>query len=195
MFTGIIQHTVKVQKISHKNESLFVTYDKPKELDLSVGCSVAVSGVCSTVRTFNDSSWEVEYMPETLRLTSLDKLREDDVVNLEPTLKLGDELSGHMVQGHVDGIGQIEHIIEEGQSWVITIKAPQNVMDYIVYKGSITVDGISLTVSGVDEKKETFDISLIEHTLDHTNLRSKKVGDNLNLEADIVGKYIKKFVQ
>lgn len=168
-------------------------YERPENLNLSIGCSVAVNGVCSTVRTFDDTEWEVEYMPETLRLTSLGSLQEDDLINIEPTLRLGDELSGHMVQGHVDGIGQIQNILEQGQSWVITIKAPQNVMDYVVYKGSITVDGISLTISGVDEQKETFEISLIEHTLDNTNLRTKKVGDNLNLEADIVGKYIKKF--
>jgi len=193
MFTGIIKYTAKVQKISHKNESLFAIYERPPELDLSVGCSVAVNGVCSTVRDFDGDLWEVEYMPETLRLTSLGLLSAGDTVNIEPTLKLGDELSGHMVQGHVDGIGEVMEILEQGQSWVITIKAPPNVLEYIVYKGSITVDGISLTVSQLDEQGKTFNVSIIEHTLDHTNLRTKKVGDNLNLEADIVGKYIKKF--
>lgn len=193
MFTGIIQHTIKVKKISGKNQSLFVTYERPKDFGMSIGCSIAVNGVCSTVRSFDDVSWEVEYMPETLRLTSLGTLKIGHVVNIEPTLKLGDELSGHMVQGHVDGVGEVVSILEHGQSWVMTIKAPASVMDYVVHKGSIAVDGISLTVSGVHEKNKTFDVSLIEHTLDHTNLRTKKNRSMVNLEADIIGKYIKKF--
>lgn len=194
MFTGIIQYTAKVLEINKKEESLFVTFEKPKDLNLSIGCSVAVNGVCSTSREFDDERWVVEYMPETLRLTTIGDLNVGDIVNIEPTLKLGDELSGHMVQGHADDVGEVVKIIEEGLSWVMTIKAPREIMDYIVHKGSIAVEGISLTVSALDENEKTFDISLIEHTLDHTNLRQKKVGTKVNLEVDIIGKYLKKYI-
>lgn len=194
MFTGIITHTTTITSTEIREESLFVEYKKPVNLNLSVGASVSVDGVCSTVRSFDDESWVVEYMPETLRLTTVGSFQVGQVVNLEATLTLGSELSGHMVQGHVDSIGSVIRITQEGLSWVMTIKAPEDTLDYMVHKGSIAMDGISLTISALDEGLQTFSVSLIEHTLDHTNLRHKEVGSSVNLEVDIIGKYLKKFV-
>ncbi len=195
MFTGIIQYTANVSEVKGSNKSLFVTFTKPKKLTLTEGCSVAVNGVCSTVRDFTSEQWTVQFMPETLRLTTLNMLEVGNEVNIEPTLRLGDELSGHMVQGHVDGIGEVAEIVEEGQSWEMTFKASKKIMDLVVYKGSIAIDGISLTISALDDEKESFSVSLIEHTIKNTNLKDKKVGSHVNFEVDIIGKYLKKFTK
>ncbi len=161
--------------------------------DINIGDSIAVNGVCLTATAFDSSSFVADAMAETLAKTNLNKLAPGDKVNLERALRLGDRLGGHLVTGHVDGVGTIARIERQDIAIVITVNAPIEVLHYIVKKGSITIDGTSLTV--VDLTSESFQVSLIPHTAQHTVLGSKKVGDPVNLEADVVGKYIEKFLE
>lgn len=161
--------------------------------DINIGDSIAVNGVCLTATAFDSSSFVADAMAETLAKTNLNKLAPGDKVNLERALRLGDRLGGHLVTGHVDGVGTIARIERQDIAIIITVNAPIEVLHYIVKKGSITIDGTSLTV--VDLTSESFQVSLIPHTARHTVLGSKKVGDPVNLEADVVGKYIEKFLE
>lgn len=196
MFTGIIHKTSKVVGLNSKKDglSLQVLNNLGK---LKLGESISVNGVCSTVKKLAPWKGRVgknisfEYMPETLKLTNLSTLDKGSIVNLERSMQAGDRMSGHIVLGHVDGVGKILSIKKEGNSQVFSIKASsKKFMKFLVYKGSITVEGVSLTVAKV--KKDFFTIKILPYTLNHTNLKFKKIYDAVNLEFDILAKYADK---
>ncbi len=175
-----------------KDQSFFAIFQRPQEWKLRSGASIAINGVCSTVREFTTSSFEVEYMPETLKKTTVGNFQKGMVVNLEQSLRVGDEMGGHIVQGHVDTVGEVVCMKPEGEAAIIEIELPETWMKYIAPKGSIAVDGISLTV--VDAKKTSFTVSLVSYTLEHTNLGSIKKGGKVNIEVDVLAKYVERLL-
>jgi riboflavin synthase len=156
--------------------------------ELAIGDSVAVNGVCLTVISTDGENIYADVSPETARVTAIGSLKRGALVNLERPLRADARIGGHFVQGHVDGTGRIDEIRREGDSWWITIEYPSALAPSIVRKGSIAVDGISLTVAGVDNRR--FDVQIIPYTWEHTNLRTLRVGEAVNLECDILGKYV-----
>ena len=161
--------------------------------EVHVDESIAVNGVCLTVVSFDDSSFHVQCVEETLRKTNLGNLKEGDPVNLERSLTLDKAVEGHMVQGHVDTTGTITKIHKDGVDLLIAVQFPEEFSDYIVGRGSISIDGISLTIARENNNECT--VAIIPYTWDHTNLHSKKEGDAVNLEFDIFGKYIVKYLR
>jgi riboflavin synthase len=159
---------------------------------MKLGESIAINGACMTVVEFAGQVFEADVSPESLRMTNLGGLKAGDGVNLERALALGDRLGGHMVTGHIDGLGEIRSRRADGDSIWLTVAAPPGVMRYIVFKGSVAVDGISLTVAACDE--DSFSIAIIPHTSAATTLTEKKDGEAVNLEADLIGKYVEKLL-
>ena len=193
MFTGIVEEVGTVKGIESENGFYVVDVESSKVLeDVKIGDSIAVNGVCLTVKEFTKHSFKADVMGETLNKTNLGDLSADTKVNLERAMSIKDRFGGHIVSGHVDGQGTIINIepLEDG-TW-FTIEADYEVLNHIVYKGSITIDGISLTVAYVDDKM--FKVSIIPHTINNTILKYKKVHSSVNLECDIIGKYIEKFL-
>ena len=193
MFTGLVRDLGKIVGIEDTNGvRRFVVEGRLSADDLTLGASVSHSGVCLTVVTSEDLGqtrrWTVEAVPETLAVTSLGDRGKGDVINLEPSLRLGDELGGHLVFGHVDGLGSIRNIELEGDSHRVTFNAPADLMPLIAHKGSITIDGISLTVAKVDD--EGLQIVVIPHTWEVTSLGTAKIGDKVNLEVDMLARYV-----
>ncbi len=158
-----------------------------------VGDSIAVNGICLTVTTLDSTSFSADVMPETISKTSLSSIQVGSKVNLERALQLTDRLGGHMVSGHIDGRGTIESILSDGNAIRYTIMAPKSILHYIIEKGSIAIDGISLTVVSVND--HSFEVSVIPHTLQETILPLKKQGDFVNLENDLIGKYVEKLIK
>jgi riboflavin synthase len=158
--------------------------------ELAPGDSIAVNGICLTAVEQGNGSFAADVMPETLRRTSLEPLAEGDEVNLELPLRAGDRLGGHVMQGHVDGTGTVDSVTEDGNSRVVRIQAPADLLRYVVQKGSIAVDGVSLTVAALDGA--SFAVSLIPETLERTNLGAAAPGVTVNLEVDILAKYVEK---
>ncbi len=193
MFTGIVEELGEVVALVHEGDSARLTVRGPLVVtDVVHGASIAVNGVCLTVTEFKDDAFTVDVMKETLDRSGLAVLSAGDRVNLERPVRLSDRLGGHLVQGHVDGVG---HIVsrEPGERWdVVTIGLPSALSRYIVDKGSITVDGISLTV--VKAMEETFTVALIPTTLELTTLGRKQPGDPVNLEVDVVAKYVERLI-
>ncbi|MCJ7763920.1 MAG: riboflavin synthase [Dehalococcoidales bacterium] len=185
MFTGIVAEVGRVVSVSSKR--LAVTASKVMDR-MGNGDSIAVNGACLTVTNFDDTSFTVDIMPETLKRTNLGLLRVGDVVNLERALTLDGLLGGHLVQGHIDAVGKIFSVTEDNGATIIKIEAPPEVMDYMVEKAFIAVDGVSLTVMGMG--KDTFEASVVDYTLKNTTLGSRQAGDTVNLEADIIAKYV-----
>ncbi|MFL5867578.1 MAG: riboflavin synthase [Thermoleophilaceae bacterium] len=185
MFTGLVEQT---GTIVAPGERLAIR----AALDLESGDSVAVNGVCLTAVAVGADGFEADVMPETLRRSSLGLLADGDKVNLELPLRASDRLGGHVVQGHVDGLGTIESVSEEGFARVLRIAAASELLRYVVEKGSIAVDGVSLTVADVDG--EGFTVSLIPETLERTNLGDAAPGRSVNLEVDVLAKYVEKLV-
>lgn len=193
MFTGIVEEIGTVRKIVHGSLSITLAINCSKILeDVKIGDSIAVNGICLTVVEMSSSWFAVDVMPETMRMTSLSRLNVSDKVNLERALKLSDRLGGHIVSGHIDGTGSIKNIVKEDNAIWVTIEAPQQIMKYIIYKGSVSLDGTSLTVANVDEN--CFKVSLIPHTAGNTILGLLKVGDQINIECDVIGKYVEKLL-
>ena len=186
MFTGLVAGKGVVRALS--GGRLEVETELAGEL--APGDSIAVNGVCLTAVERSNGTFAADVMPETLRHTSLEPLAEGDEVNLELPLRAGDRLGGHVMQGHVDGTGTVDSVTEEGNSRVVRIKAPAELLRYVVQKGSIAVDGVSLTVSGVDD--EAFEVSLIPETLARTTLGAAAPGRTVNLEVDVLAKYVEK---
>lgn len=184
MFTGIIQEIGTV--VSLPAGGMVINAAKILE-GIELGGSIAVNGVCQTVTAFTANSFSVEVMPETLKRTNLGMLHIGDRVNLERPMRLGGEIGGHLVQGHIDATGQVVSMNREGEAIVIRFQAPEELMRYIVEKGFIAVDGISLTV--VDKDRTSFGVSIVGFTRDNTILVERRPGDNVNLEVDIIGKY------
>ena len=185
MFTGIVEETGSVDRLDPRR--LTVGAEKVLE-DVKLGDSISINGTCLTVVDLGSNSFSVDLSPETLRRTSLGNLETGGSVNLERALAAGDRMGGHIVQGHVDGTGRITSIRPEEDCVNLRVRAPKRLMPYIVEKGFIAVDGISLTV--VKKGASSFSLSVIPYTLQYTNLRVKAVGDRVNLEADIVAKYV-----
>ena len=191
MFTGIIQTTSPIIKSESHEGSLFLTIEKPGDGALALGDSVSVDGACLTIAATGQSQFSVELMPETLAKTSFGH-RIPKQVNLERPLKLTDFLDGHLVQGHVDATGHIKAVRPSGQSKLFTISFPEQYSSHLVGKGSIAVDGISLTVTETDNN--WFRVALVSHTLSHTTIGSKQPSDPVNLEFDIIAKYVAKLM-
>ncbi len=192
MFTGIIKKTSTVEKVSTRNGSLFLEIKRPKGWKIWEGESVSISGVCSTVKKFNSQIFEVEYMPETVKKTTVGFWQKDVWVNLEKSLTLSDLLDGHIVQGHVDTCGKVVGIKHVKESVVMKIKIPTKFMRLVAEKGSVSIDGISLTV--VDAGSNWFSVSLVSYTLENTNLGKIKLGDKVNVETDVLAKYVDKLL-
>ena len=193
MFSGIIQKTAIIDNVSSQNDSLFIYIQLPKGWKLKQGESIAINGVCSTVKSMNKKVFVVEYMPETIKKTTVGKLKKGDNMNLEKSLKLNDVVHGHIVQGHIDTQGEIIDIKKVKKSKIIKIKMPKKFMRFITAKGSIAVDGVSLTV--VDTGKNRFSVSLVSYTLENTILGKKKEGDCVNIETDMIAKYLDTLLQ
>lgn len=193
MFTGIIEETGVIENIKWGANSAVLTIKAEKILeDLQLGDSIAVDGVCLTVVSIHSSSFQADVMHETLNRTILAKLGRGSEVNLERAMQLNSRFGGHIVSGHVDGMGTIVNIQKDDNAVWFTIQAEPGIMRYVIEKGSITIDGISLTVAKVTE--DTFSVSIIPHTLKMTILKNCRVGDLVNLENDIVGKYVEKLL-
>ncbi|MEG1496088.1 MAG: riboflavin synthase [Clostridiales bacterium] len=193
MFTGIIEEKGTVKKITAHSLGGKITVNCKIVLeDTKIGDSIAMNGICLTVTDIGNTTLTADVMPETLKKTSLSELSEGSYLNLERALTLNSRLGGHIVSGHVDGTGKIIKITDNGIAVLLTIETSKEILDGIIKKGSVTIDGISLTV--VDTEKNNFTVSLIPHTMAKTNLQTKKIGSLVNLETDIIGKYIKKYV-
>lgn len=191
MFTGIIEEIGEIRNIIKSVKSAKIIIKAGKILsDVTLGDSISTNGVCLTVTEYTSGSFSVDVMAETLRRSNLGLLTTGDKVNLERALAVGDRLGGHMVSGHIDGLGTITKYEKEDNAVWVTISADPEILKYIVHKGSVAIDGVSLTVAYVDEK--VFKVTIIPHTRDLTTLLKKKAGDPVNLECDMVGKYIEK---
>ncbi len=190
MFTGIVEEVGRIVSVSPS--SLTVTADKTLQ-NIQLGGSVAINGACLTVTAFDSKSFSVNVMPETFQKTGLGMLKSGDRVNLERPLALGGEVGGHLVQGHVDGTGKVISVIPEGGAMRMKFETSPELMCYIVLKGFIAVDGISLTVTERDNR--SFGVSIVDYTSRNTTLREKRTGDTVNLETDIIGKYVAEFVK
>ena len=194
MFTGIIEEIGVLQAVKKGKESSVLEIRAEKVLEYTkIGDSIAVNGVCLTVTGIGQGSYQADVMAETLRRSNLGTLQPGDRLNLERALQLHGRLGGHIVSGHIDGTGTIKKFLKEGNATIVTIFAERKLLHYIVEKGSIAIDGISLTVVTVTEKD--FCVSLIPHTVEETILLKKKVGDTVNLECDIIGKYVEKLLR
>jgi riboflavin synthase len=187
MFTGIIKNTTKIVSSKKKNGSLFLEFKIPSKWKLEEGESISTNGVCLTVKEIGKNSYIAELMPETLKNSTFGILTPGKV-NLERSLKLGEMISGHFVTGHIDTIGEIKEIQKEGLAKIFTISFPQKFSKLITTKGSICVDGISLTVT--KKTRNSFSVATLKYTLDNTNLGVLKKGDVVNLEFDILAKYL-----
>lgn len=193
MFTGLVEEIGKVQSIIKSTKSARIIIKASRVLEgVGIGDSLCTNGVCLTVTEFTSHSFSVDVMAETMRRSNLHKLSTGDEVNLERALRVGDRLGGHIVSGHIDGMGTITSYENEDNAIWVTIETSTEVLRYIVQKGSIAIDGISLTVAYVDET--VFKVSIIPHTKEVTTLLRKKVGDVVNLECDMIGKYIEKLL-
>jgi riboflavin synthase len=189
LFTGIVEETGSVARLEPRR--LTVKAEKVLE-GLKLGDSISINGTCLTVVELGPQTFSADLAPETLRRTSLGSLAEGGVVNLERAVAVGDRMGGHIVQGHVDGTGRITSIRPEEDCVIIRVRAPKRLMPYIVEKGFVAVDGISLTV--VKRGSSSFTLSVIPYTRQYTNLTVKAVGDRVNLEADIVAKYVESLI-
>ena len=193
MFTGIVEEIGKVQNIRKNIKSSVIVIEGNKIFeDIHVGDSIAVNGVCLTVTTFNNNIFEADIMNETLNRSSLGRLKNGSYVNLERAMSANGRFGGHIVSGHIDGTGKIVKIEKDDNAIWYTISVEEKLMKYIVEKGSVAIDGISLTVAKVCTKD--FSVSIIPHTVKETILSHKSVGDIVNIENDVIGKYVEKFI-
>ena len=193
MFTGIIEELGIIQEIKKgsKSSKLLIKANKVLE-NTNVGDSICTNGVCLTVTNLKANSFEADVMAETLRRSNLGDLKVGSKVNLERALTLQSRLGGHIVSGHIDGTGEVISLVKEDNATWVTIKTTNDILRYIVLKGSITIDGISLTVAYVDEN--VFKVSIIPHTAQETTLLNKSIGETVNLECDVISKYIEKLM-
>jgi riboflavin synthase len=193
MFTGIIEEIGSISNIKQTGESIVMTIDAKKILkDVQLGDSIAVNGVCLTVTSFTNNQFSVDVMPETVNATSLKTLMRGSKVNLERAMAAGGRFGGHFVSGHADGLGIIKSKKPIQNAVYYEIEVASDILKYIIYKGSVTVDGTSLTVFGLSEN--SFTISLIPHTTSETIIGLKRTGDIVNVECDMLGKYIEHFL-
>ena len=189
MFTGIVRELGTVDAF---DGSRLVVAAPETAATAEIGDSVAVAGVCLTVVANEDGRLAFDAVPETLSRTALGGLRPGDAVNVEPSLRVGDQLGGHVVQGHVDAVGRVRSVTPEGEGRRVWVDAPETVVRYCIEKGSIAVDGVSLTVAAFDD--DGFEVALIPHSLAVTTLGSLEPGDQVNLEADVLGKVVERLL-
>lgn len=191
MFTGLIEEVGILKRIERGAEHATITIKARQVLtDVNIGDSIAVNGICLTVVSHRESEFTADVMEETFRRTNLCELKSGSFVNLERALRIGDRLGGHIVSGHVDGVGIIEEIKKDHNAFWYRIRSSKELLSLVVEKGSIAIDGISLTVAKVT--KQDFSVSIIPHTLSKTALQQRKVKDKVNLENDMIGKYVQK---
>lgn len=192
MFTGLVEEVAKVQVLANHGSGarLFLLCEKILD-DLKIGDSVAINGACQTVVSIEGKTVCFEAAKETLKLTNLAKLKAGDLVNLERAMSANGRFGGHFVSGHIDGMGKFIKKEFDGMAYIYHFEAPDEVAKYIVKKGSICINGVSLTIANTERKN--FTISIIPHTLDNTNLKDLQAGDDVNLEADMIAKYVEKF--
>ncbi|MFZ5815430.1 MAG: riboflavin synthase [Bacillota bacterium] len=193
MFTGLIEETGRLRSVRRSGRSLQLEIGARKVLEgARIGDSIAVNGVCLTVTALQGDGFTADVMPETFEKTNLSQTPAGSPVNLERTMALGDRFGGHIVQGHVDGTGIIRALAPEEIAVWVTVEAPPEILRYVVPKGSIAIDGISLTV--VDVGEDRFRVSLIPHTFAVTNMAARRPGDRVNLEVDILAKYVERML-
>jgi len=190
MFTGIIETLGVIQEIKKEKDNIHITMDSSITSELQIDQSVAHNGICLTVVSLNDTFYTVTAIDETIRKTNLGDWLVGDTVNIERAMKLGDRLDGHIVQGHVDQTGTCIVAEETNGSWLYTFEYDETLNNLTIEKGSITVNGVSLTV--VNSKKNQFSVAIIPYTHEHTNFNTFKVGTKINLEFDVIGKYVSK---
>jgi len=194
MFTGIVEEMGAVTSLHKTHAGTRMTILASTVIrDLKIGDSVSVNGTCLTVVSKDERDFSVEVSPETLSITTLGHLMAGTPVNLERAMKLNERIGGHLVAGHIDGVGTIRGRHQEGNAIFFAIEAPQEILRYCVVKGSVTVDGISLTINEVSNKG--FSVAIIPHTAKVTTLGLKQVGDPVNLESDLIGKYVERLLQ
>lgn len=193
MFTGIIKEVGTIKSVTDLDggKEITIACDIADELDIDQ--SISINGVCHTVTAHDGETFTVQSVEETLRKTNIGDLTEGDPVNLERSLRPDQLLDGHLVQGHVDATGTISKIEQEGTDWLFSVEYPEAYKDLIVGRGSIAIDGISLTVAS--EKKHQFTVAIIPYTYEHTNLYNKNEGDTVNLEFDVLGKYVVRYLE
>jgi len=193
MFTGIIESLGEVQRLKKDGGNLHISINSSITQELKIDQSVAHNGVCLTVVSLDDTSYTVTAIDETLQKTNLGELRVGDKVNLERAMVLGSRLDGHIVQGHVDQTGKCTAVLEKEGSWFFTFEYDASQNNVTIEKGSITIDGVSLTV--VDSGKNTFSVAIIPYTYDNTRFNKYTVGSTVNLEFDVIGKYVARLMQ
>lgn len=195
MFTGIVEETGRITRIDPVTSGIRLTVDAKIVLEeVKLGDSISINGVCQTVIDFSISNFTVEVSSETLKVTTFNSINAGDTVNLERALKFCDRLGGHLVNGHVDSVGELVNTKDDGITKILSFKASPEVAKYLVYKGSICINGISLTVSDLKENGRHFSVAVIPHTLANTNLLQLRIGQKVNLEADIIAKYVEKLL-
>lgn len=193
MFTGLVEDSATVRRIDRRPDGVRLSLETSLASELREGDSIAVNGVCLTAAAVADGGFEADVMAETVRRSSLGALREGDPVNLELPVRASDRLGGHIVQGHVDGVGTVSSVDEDGFARIVKVDCPADLLRYIVEKGSIAVDGVSLTVAAVDDRG--FSVSLIPETLARTTHGRAEPGRTVNLEVDVVAKYVEKLME
>jgi len=196
MFTGIVQEIGRISRIDVRGENRRIQISAPRvPAELKTGDSVSVSGVCLTALDIQPASFHADLAPETWRRTSFARLKSGAVVNLELPMRASGRFDGHIVQGHVDGVGQLQRFeqIPNTENWWLTIQLPAELEKYVVHKGSIAIEGISLTVASLEDRDCT--VAIIPHTVESTNLKSLQPGDPVNLEVDVVAKYVEKMMR
>ena len=196
MFTGLITEVGTISSITHGDESVVIVIQAPETVaGVTLGDSIAVNGVCLTAIAITDSTFTADVMVQTLSLTSLGSYAVGDRVNLELAATLEHRMGGHMVQGHVDGVATVASITD-GPKWQeFTVSLPERLMKYVVAQGSICIEGVSLTVGALNDQKSEVTVWLIPATLEKTNLSAKKIGDSLNIEVDLLAKYVERLLE
>lgn len=193
MFTGLIEELGNVESVLKSSEGIKLKIKAKKVLiDCKIGDSISTNGVCLTVKEIDRESFVADVMNESLNITTLKSLKENDIVNLEKSLTLSSYLGGHLVTGDIDCCGKIKEIVSDGFSKRYRIEIPKEFLKYVVYKGRVAIDGASLTVASLDE--ESFTVSLIPHTQKNISLGYKKIGELVNIETDLIGKHIEKIL-
>jgi riboflavin synthase len=196
LFTGLVTEVGTIASITLGKESAILVINAPRTVaGIALGDSIAVNGVCLTATAVNDQTFTADVMVQTLSLTSLGSYKEGDRVNLELAATLDHRMGGHMVQGHVDGVAQVVSIID-GEKWQeFTVKLHGSLMKYVVAQGSICIEGVSLTVGQINDAENEVTVWLIPATLEKTNLSVKKIGDPLNIEVDVIAKYVERLLE
>jgi riboflavin synthase len=193
MFTGIVREVGTVRSVEGGFEGVRLSLEAPRTAaQTTIGDSVSVAGVCLTVTASGDGTLAFDAVPETLRRSSLGRLRPGARVNLEPAVRAGEPLGGHIVQGHVDGVGRVQSVEAEGEGLRVFVEAPPELLRYLVEKGSVCVEGVSLTVAELAD--DAFGVALVPHTLSETTLGNLAPGDDVNVEVDVLAKYVERLL-